>query len=53
MDYLHHARLTIMRREMLARNVPEGRLGLREATVISAAHFLRQAVAKSRWPRPY
>jgi transposase InsO family protein len=49
MDYHHHARLTIMRREMLARNVLEGRLSLREAA--AECRLSRQSAAK--WVRRF
>jgi transposase InsO family protein len=44
MDYHHHARLTIVSREMLARNVLEGRLSLREAA--AECRLSRQSAAK-------
>ena len=49
MDYHHHARLTVYRREQLARDVVEGRLSLCEA---AAKHGLsRQSAGK--WVRRY
>jgi transposase InsO family protein len=49
MDYHHHARLTIYRREQLAKSVLEGRLGLCQAAL---EHGLsRQSAAK--WVRRY
>lgn len=49
MDYHHHARLTVHGRELLCRDVVEGRLGLCAA---AAAHRLsRQTVSK--WVRRY
>lgn len=49
MNYHHHARLTVHGRELLARSVVEGRLGLCEA---AASHRLsRQSAAK--WVRRY
>jgi transposase InsO family protein len=49
MDYHHHARLTVYRREQLARNVVEGRLSLREAA--AECRLSRQSAAK--WVRRY
>jgi len=49
MDYHHHARLTIMRREMLARNVLEGRLSLREA----AAEYRLSRQSAAKWVRRF
>ncbi len=49
MDYHHHARLTIHRREQLAKNVVEGRLSLREAA--AERGLSRQSAAK--WVRRY
>ena len=40
MDYHHHARLTVIGREELARRVLEGRLSLKEAAIDRlASHF--------------
>jgi transposase len=47
MDYHHHARLTIVRREELAKSVLEGRLSLKEAEF----KLSRQSAAK--WVRRY
>ena len=49
MDYHHHARLTIYSRELLAREVLEGRLSLREAA--AERGLSRQSAAK--WVRRY
>src|SRR5579871_2386417 len=49
MDYHHHARLTIYRREYLAKSVVEGRLSLREAA--AECGLSRQSAAK--WVRRY
>jgi transposase InsO family protein len=49
MDYHHHARLTIYRREQLARSVLEGRLGLCQAALEYG--LSRQSAAK--WVRRY
>src|SRR5208337_1681654 len=49
MDYHYHARLTIYSRELLAKAVVEGRLGLCEA---AAAHRLSRQSA-SKWVRRY
>jgi len=49
MDYHHHARLTIVRREELAKRVLEGRLSLKEAE--AEFKLSRQTVAK--WVRRY
>ena len=49
MDYHHHARLTIYRREQLAKSVVEGRLSLREAA--AECRLSRQSAAK--WVRRY
>ena len=48
-NYHHHARLTISRREELARDVLEGRLSLRAAA--AACRLSRQSAAK--WVRRY
>jgi len=45
MDYHHHARLTIHRREELAQAVVQGRLGLNEA----AAEFKRSRQSAAKW----
>jgi transposase InsO family protein len=49
MDYHHHARLTIYRREQLAKSVVEGRLGLCQAA--AGCGLSRQSAAK--WVRRY
>jgi transposase InsO family protein len=49
MDYHHHARLTIVRREELAKKVLEGRLSLKEA--MAEFKLSRQSAAK--WVRRY
>ncbi len=49
MDYHYHARLTIVRREELAKQVLEGRLSLKEA--MAEFKLSRQTVAK--WVRRY
>jgi transposase InsO family protein len=49
MDYHHHARLTIYSRELLAREVLEGRLSLREAA--AERGLSRQSAAK--WVRRF
>jgi transposase InsO family protein len=49
MDYHHHARLTIVRREELAKVVLEGRLSLKEA--VAEFKLSRQTAAK--WVRRY
>ncbi len=49
MDYHHHARLTVIRREELAKRVLEGRLSLNEAE--AEFKLSRQSVAK--WVRRY
>lgn len=49
MDYHHHARLTIFSREVLAREVVEGRLSLRAAA--AACRLSRQSAAK--WVRRF
>jgi transposase InsO family protein len=49
MDYHYHARLTIHRREELAKSVLEGRLSLREAA--AECRLSRQSAAK--WVRRY
>lgn len=49
MDYHHHARLTIVRREELAQSVIQGRLSLKEAS--AEFKLSRQSVAK--WVRRY
>jgi transposase InsO family protein len=49
MDYHHHARLTIVRREELAKRVVEGRLSLKE--VEAEFKLSRQSAAK--WVRRY
>ena len=49
MDYHHHARLTIYRRELLGKSVVEGRQGLCEAA--AAFGLSRQSAAK--WVRRY
>ena len=45
MDYHHHARLTIVRREDLAKAVVEGRLSLKEA----AAEFKLSRQTAAKW----
>lgn len=47
MDYHHHARLTIVRREELARKVVEGRLSLKEA------EFKLSRQSSAKWVRRY
>jgi transposase InsO family protein len=49
MDYHHHAALTVRGRELLARDVVEGRLGLCEA---AAEHRVSRQTA-SKWVRRY
>jgi hypothetical protein len=49
MDYHHHARLTIYRREELAQAVIQGRLGLREA----AAEFKLSRQSAAKWVRRF
>jgi len=49
MDYHHHARLTIVRREELAKVVLEGRLSLKSA----AAEFKLSRQAAGKWVRRY
>jgi transposase InsO family protein len=49
MDYHHHARLTVLGREYLAKSVVEGRLSLREAA--AECRLSRQSAAK--WVRRY
>jgi transposase len=49
MDYHYHARLTIVRREQLAKGVLEGRLRLNEA--MAEFKLSRQTAAK--WVRRY
>jgi len=49
MDYHHHARLTIYRREELARNVLQGRLRLKEA----AAEFKLSRQSAAKWVRRF
>jgi len=49
MDYHHHARLTIHRREELARSVLEGRLGLNSA----AAEFKLSRQSAAKWVARY
>jgi transposase InsO family protein len=49
MDYHHHARLTIYRREELARTVLEGRLSLNEA----AAEFKLSRQSAAKWVRRF
>jgi len=49
MDYHHHARLTIYRREELAQAVIQGRLGLREA----AAEFKLSRQCAAKWVRRF
>jgi transposase InsO family protein len=49
MDYHHHARLTIHRREELAKNVLEGRLSLKEA----AAEFKLSRQSAAKWVRRF
>lgn len=49
MDYHHHARLTIHRREQLAKSVVEGRLGLCRA----AAEFGLSRQSAAKWVRRY
>jgi transposase InsO family protein len=49
MDYHHHARLTVIGREQLAKSVVEGRLSLREAATES--RLSRQSAGK--WVRRY
>ena len=49
MDYHHHARLTIHRREELARNVLQGRLSLKEA----AAEFKLSRQSAAKWVRRF
>jgi transposase InsO family protein len=49
MDYHYHARLTIVRREELARRVLEGRLSLKEAE----AEFKLSRQSAAKWVRRY
>ena len=49
MDYHYHARLTIVRREELAKRVLEGRLGLKEAE----AEFKLSRQSAGKWVRRY
>jgi transposase len=49
MDYPHHARLTIVRREELAKSVLEGRLSLKEAE----AEFKLSRQSAAKWVRRY
>jgi transposase InsO family protein len=49
MDYHHHARLTIVRREELAKSVLEGRLSLKEAE----AEFKLSRQSAAKWVRRY
>lgn len=49
MDYHHHARLTIVRREELAKRVLEGRLSLKEAE----AEFKLSRQSAGKWVRRY
>ncbi len=49
MDYHHHARLTIVRREELARRVLEGRLSLKEAE----AEFKLSRQSAAKWVKRY
>jgi transposase InsO family protein len=49
MDYHHHARLTIVRREELAKKVLEGRLSLKEAE----AEFKLSRQSAAKWVRRY
>jgi transposase InsO family protein len=49
MDYHHHARLTIVRREELAKGVLEGRLSLKEAE----AEFKLSRQSAAKWVRRY
>jgi len=49
MDYHHHARLTIVRREELAKRVLEGRLSLKEAE----AEFKLSRQSAAKWVRRY
>jgi transposase len=49
MDYPHHARLTLLGREGLAKSVVEGRLSLREA----AAELGLSRQSPSKWVRRY
>jgi len=49
MDYHHHARLTIVRREDLAKAVVEGRLSLKEA----AAEFKLSRQTAAKWVKRY
>jgi transposase len=49
MDYHHHARLTVHRRELLAKSVVEGRMSLRAAAAESG--LSRQSAAK--WVRRF
>jgi transposase InsO family protein len=49
MDYHYHARLTIYRREELARNVLQGRLSLKEA----AAEFKLSRQSAAKWVRRF
>jgi transposase InsO family protein len=49
MDYHHHARLTIVRREELAKRVVEGRLSLKEAE----AEFKLSRQSAAKWVRRY
>jgi len=49
MDYHHHARLTIYRREELAETVIQGRLSLQEA----AAEFKLSRQSAAKWVRRF
>ena len=49
MDYHHHARLTIYRREELAETVIQGRLSLKEA----AAEFKLSRQSAAKWVRRF
>lgn len=49
MDYHHHARLTIHRREELAETVIQGRLSLKEA----AAEFKLSRQSAAKWVRRF
>ena len=49
MDYHHHARLTIIGREELAKGVLEGRLSLKEAE----AEFKRSRQTAAKWVKRY
>lgn len=49
MDYHYHARLTIVRREQLAKSVLDGRLSLKEAE----AEFKLSRQSAAKWVRRY